>query len=131
MDSFFPLKVGYVNDCSFGVMGRVFLIENDGPVYTCATCNVQIAKSEDLVDAWLDLYQFYLVYNVMIAEVPVLYHDDLFSGHEVSCVNCCALLGWRNPAPPPDQSPGDEIMPAFVFEHGRVAPPPPDNLPQD
>ncbi|KAG2308855.1 hypothetical protein Bca52824_028603 [Brassica carinata] len=88
-------------------------------------------KSEDLEDAWLDLYQFYLVYNVMIAEVPVLYHDDLFSGHEVSCVNCCALLGWRNPAPPPDQSPGDEIMPAFVFEDGRVAPPPPDNLPQD
>ncbi|KAL0740643.1 hypothetical protein Bca4012_082156 [Brassica carinata] len=109
-------------------MGRVFLVEKDGPVYTCATCNVQIAKSEDLLDAWLDLYQFYLVYNVMIAEVPVRYHDDLFFGHEVSCVNCCALLGWRDPAPPPDQS-------AFVFEHGRIAPPPPppppDNLPQD
>lgn len=78
----------------------------------------------------MNVKDFVCRYNVVIAEVPVLYHDDLFSGHEVSCVNCCALLGWRNPAPPPDQLPGDEIMPAFVFEHGRVAPPP-DNLPQD
>ncbi|KAJ4903445.1 Uncharacterized protein Rs2_17396 [Raphanus sativus] len=116
-------------------MGRVFLVEEDGPVYTCATCNVQIAKSEDLLEAtWLDLYQFYLVYNVMIAEVPVLYDLYRFCGHEVSCVNCCALLGWRDPAPPPDQSPGEEFNPAFLFEHARVnapPPPPPDNLPQD
>ncbi|VVA93607.1 unnamed protein product [Arabis nemorensis] len=85
-------------------MGRVYLIEKDEPAYTCATCNAQIALPPPLMDYWIGYYEFY---HVRLG--PDFLH--LYWGHEVSCVNCCSVIGWR------------DVDETFRFEHGRILPP--------
>ncbi|CAN8237584.1 unnamed protein product [Cochlearia groenlandica] len=100
-------------------MGKVFLMERKGSVFTCATCNVQIASQQHLLDEWINLYEFNIVYNVEIGQVVVPYGSaGLYDGYEISCVNCCTLLGWKN-------EPYDEdFAPMFRLERGRIVEPP-------
>lgn len=41
----------------------------------------------------------------MIGEELVPYGNDLYNGYEVNCVNCCALLGWKEP----DEESNEEV----------------------
>nr|VDD29446.1 unnamed protein product [Brassica oleracea] len=99
-------------------MGRVFLIEKEEPAFTCTTCNAQIALGAHLLDDFYNLFEFYQVYNVMVGEDVVPYGNDLYYGYEVSCVNCCTVIGWR-------QIEDEPVTLYLRFAHGRIAPPPP------
>ena len=54
----------------------------------------------------------------MVGEDVVPYGNDLYYGYEVSCVNCCTVIGWR-------QIEDEPVTLYLRFAHGRIAPPPP------
>ncbi|KAJ4870354.1 Protein yippee-like [Raphanus sativus] len=73
-------------------MGRVFVIELEGAVYTCKECHTHLGLPNDIItkkiQATLITYNFSRLFNTFLAErksKPAL--QDIF------CVGCANLIG--------------------------------------
>ncbi|CAN6802157.1 unnamed protein product [Brassica oleracea] len=69
-------------------MGRVFVIELEGPVYTCKKCHTHLALPSDIISKVIDNgrheYEFSRLFNTFLAERTV---KDIF------CVVCFNEIG--------------------------------------
>ncbi|KAF2599181.1 hypothetical protein F2Q68_00011807 [Brassica cretica] len=73
-------------------MGRVFVIELEGPVYTCKKCHTHLALPSDIISKnGRHEYEFSRLFNTFLAERTV---KDIFC---VVCSNEIGIYGVTDP----------------------------------
>ncbi|KAL0692537.1 hypothetical protein Bca4012_059717 [Brassica carinata] len=82
-------------------MGRVFVIELEGPVYTCIECHTHIGVASDIISKEIEevfdihdndiIYDFSRLFNTFLAE------NTFYSAlQNIFCVGCANLMGIYN-----------------------------------
>ncbi|CAJ2644037.1 unnamed protein product [Trifolium pratense] len=84
-------------------MGRLFLINLEGRIYTCKFCRTHLALYEDIVSKTFHsrhgkAYLFNKVVNVSLGETeerPMM--TGLHTVADIYCVGCGSIVGWKYP----------------------------------
>ncbi|CAN6857998.1 unnamed protein product [Brassica oleracea] len=86
-------------------MGRVFVIELEGPAYTCIECHTHIGVPSDIISKEIEevfdihdndiIYDFSRLFNTFLAE------NTFYSAlHSIFCVGCANIIGIYNVTDP-------------------------------
>ncbi|XP_073225219.1 protein yippee-like isoform X1 [Cicer arietinum] len=82
-------------------MGRLFVINLEGKIYTCKYCRTHLALYEDIVSKTFHCrhgkaYLFNKVMNVSLGETEErLMMTGLHTVADIFCVGCGSIVGWK------------------------------------
>eukprot|EP00262_Sarcandra_glabra_P007073 TRINITY_DN1963_c0_g1_i1.p1 TRINITY_DN1963_c0_g1~~TRINITY_DN1963_c0_g1_i1.p1 ORF type:complete len:130 (+),score=25.18 TRINITY_DN1963_c0_g1_i1:141-530(+) len=82
-------------------MGRIFLVQLEGKMYSCKHCEAHLALSEDLFSRSFHCrhgkaYLFNKVVNVTVGEKEErMMMTGLHTVADIFCVGCGSIVGWK------------------------------------
>ncbi|KAG2723890.1 hypothetical protein I3843_02G168200 [Carya illinoinensis] len=82
-------------------MGRLFVVNLEGKIYSCKYCGTHLALSEDIVSKSFQCrhgkaYLFKKVVNVSVGEKEErLMMTGMHTVADIFCVGCGSIVGWK------------------------------------
>ncbi|KAJ0966211.1 hypothetical protein J5N97_027349 [Dioscorea zingiberensis] len=105
-------------------MGRVFVVELEGKVYTCLTCGTHLASADDLISKAFHCrhgkaFLFSNVSNVSIGDPEErMMLSGMHTVADIFCVSCGQNVGWKYESAHEKSQKYKEGK--FILERGKI-----------